>query len=302
MSDIESYASLDYQRAGRCGFPEVVFGAGKTPEQVAAIMAALVGEHSVVLATRATPEQAAAAVQALGDAEYIQSCGLLYCDRRGGVLQMRGASAKEALAPGQAFAKAPGEQGAGASGGEHSCEARDVSMAGARAAGDFASIGARAAGDVASIDAACLPNCLGGHVVVCCAGTSDMPVAEEAALTARIMGSRVTMLSDVGIAGVHRVLAHEQTLRDARAVVAVAGMEGALPSLVAGLVDVPVIAVPTSVGYGASFGGIAALLGMLNSCASGVSVVNIDNGFGAGVIAHRVNMPPERFAESARQE
>jgi NCAIR mutase (PurE)-related protein len=121
-----------------------------------------------------------------------------------------------------------------------------------------------------------------------------LSVAQEAALTAYLMGSKVTLLTDVGIAGVHRVLSHEDTLRDARAIVAVAGMEGALPSLVAGLVDVPVIAVPTSVGYGASFGGIAALLGMLNSCAGGVSVVNIDNGFGAGVVAHRINVPPRR--------
>jgi NCAIR mutase (PurE)-related protein len=135
-----------------------------------------------------------------------------------------------------------------------------------------------------------------GFVVVCCAGTSDLAVAQEAALTARLMGSKVSLFTDVGVSGVHRVLAHEDELHNARAIVAVAGMEGALPSLVAGLVDVPVIAVPTSVGYGASFGGIAALLGMLNSCAGGVSVVNIDNGFGAGVIAHRVNVPPTRFS------
>jgi NCAIR mutase (PurE)-related protein len=133
-------------------------------------------------------------------------------------------------------------------------------------------------------------------VLVCCAGTSDLAVAEEAAITARIMGSQTRMLTDVGVAGVHRVLAHEDDLHNARAIVVVAGMEGALPSLVAGLVDVPVVAVPTSVGYGASFGGVAALLGMLNSCAGGVSVVNIDNGFGAGLIAHRINVPPARFS------
>jgi NCAIR mutase (PurE)-related protein len=138
-----------------------------------------------------------------------------------------------------------------------------------------------------------------GDVVVCCAGTSDLPVAEEAAVTARLMGSRVTLLADVGIAGVHRLLAREQELRAARCVVAVAGMEGALPSLVAGLVEVPVIAVPTSVGYGASFGGLAALLAMLNSCACGVSVVNINNGFGAGAIAHRINAGPRRSEAGA---
>lgn len=130
-----------------------------------------------------------------------------------------------------------------------------------------------------------------GHIVVASAGTADIPVAEEAAVTAEVMGNRVTRLFDVGVAGVHRVLAHEETLRSARAIVAVAGMEGALPSLIAGLVACPVIAVPTSVGYGASFGGIAALLAMLNSCASGVSVVNIDNGFGAATVASRINRP-----------
>lgn len=135
-----------------------------------------------------------------------------------------------------------------------------------------------------------------GQVVVACAGTSDLPVAREAAITARIMGSAVQLVADIGIAGIHRLLAHEDDLRRARAIAVVAGMEGALPSAVAGLVDVPVVAVPTSVGYGASFGGLAALLGMLNSCAGGVSVVNIDNGFGAGQILDRINRPPARFA------
>lgn len=130
-----------------------------------------------------------------------------------------------------------------------------------------------------------------GHIVVVSAGTADVPVAEEAAITAEVMGNRVTRLFDVGVAGIHRLLAHQDTLRQARAIVAVAGMEGALPSLVAGLVACPVIAVPTSVGYGASLGGIAPLLTMLNSCASGISVVNIDNGFGAATVASRINQP-----------
>ena len=128
-----------------------------------------------------------------------------------------------------------------------------------------------------------------GHIVVATGGTADTPVAEEAAITAEVMGNNVTRLFDVGVAGVHRLLAHQEVLRSARAIVAVAGMEGALPSLVAGLVSVPVIAVPTSVGYGANFGGVAPLLTMLNSCAAGVSVVNIDNGFGAATIASRIN-------------
>ena len=122
-----------------------------------------------------------------------------------------------------------------------------------------------------------------------CAGTSDLPVAEEAAVTAEIMGNRVERVHDVGVAGLHRMLARMEQLRSANVIVAVAGMEGALPSVLAGLVAKPVIAVPTSIGYGASFGGIAALLAMLNSCASGVTVVNIDNGFGAGYAASQMN-------------
>ena len=128
-----------------------------------------------------------------------------------------------------------------------------------------------------------------GSVVVASGGTSDLPVCEEAALTAEAMGSRVTRLYDVGVAGLHRLLSCLDQLRAARVVVAVAGMEGALASVVGGLVDCPVIAVPTSVGYGASFGGVSALLSMLNACASGISVVNIDNGFGAGYLANRIN-------------
>ncbi len=128
-----------------------------------------------------------------------------------------------------------------------------------------------------------------GLVVVCCAGTSDIPVAEEAAVTAGMLGARVERLYDVGVAGLHRVLAGRDLLAEARSIVVAAGMEGALPSVVGGLVSRPVIAVPTSIGYGASFGGLAALLAMLNSCAAGVTVVNIDNGFGAGYAAALVN-------------
>jgi NCAIR mutase (PurE)-related protein len=128
-----------------------------------------------------------------------------------------------------------------------------------------------------------------GTIVVACAGTSDLPVAEEAAVTAEVMGNTVDRLWDVGVAGIHRILREQPRLQSAQAIIVVAGMEGALPSVVAGLVSVPVIAVPTSVGYGASFGGIAALLGMLNSCANGVAVVNIDNGFGAACLASSIN-------------
>jgi len=122
-----------------------------------------------------------------------------------------------------------------------------------------------------------------------CAGTADLPVAEEALVTARVLGSRADLIADVGVAGLHRLMAHRHRLRGARVLVVVAGLEGALPSVVGGLVDRPVIAVPTSVGYGAAFGGVAALLGMLNSCSPTVAVVNIDNGFGAGVLASVIN-------------
>lgn len=128
-----------------------------------------------------------------------------------------------------------------------------------------------------------------GTILIVCAGTSDLPVAEEAAVTAAVMGNRIDRLYDVGVAGLHRLLAERERLQEARVIIVVAGMEGALPSVVAGLVKAPVVAVPTSVGYGASFGGVAALLGMLNSCANGVAVVNIDNGFGAACIASSIN-------------
>ena len=128
-----------------------------------------------------------------------------------------------------------------------------------------------------------------GTILIACAGTSDLSVAEEAAVTAELMGNRIDRLYDVGVAGLHRLLSAQARLQDAQAIVVVAGMEGALPSVVAGLVSVPVIAVPTSVGYGASFGGVAALLGMLNSCSNGVAVVNIDNGFGGACMASVIN-------------
>ena len=133
-----------------------------------------------------------------------------------------------------------------------------------------------------------------GKILIICAGTSDLPVAKEAAVTARMFNNEVEELIDVGVAGLHRLLAHTDVLREATVIIVVAGMEGALPSVVGGLVDVPVIAVPTSVGYGASFNGIAALLGMLNSCAGGITVVNIDNGFGAAFAATRINRRNEQ--------
>lgn len=135
------------------------------------------------------------------------------------------------------------------------------------------------------------PEAEGGRVVVACAGSSDVPVAMEAAVTARYLGRDTELITDIGVAGIHRVLAHEDTLRAAEAVVVVAGMDGALPGVVAGLIAAPVIAVPTSVGYGAAFEGIAPLLTMLNACAPGVAVVNIDNGYGAGHLAAQISRP-----------
>ena len=131
-------------------------------------------------------------------------------------------------------------------------------------------------------------------MLVLCAGTADLPVAEEALITARVLGSRAELIADVGVAGLHRLLAHRARLRGAHVLVVVAGLEGALPSVVGGLTDCPLIAVPTSVGYGAHFDGLAPLLGMLNSCAAGVTVVNVDNGFGAGYAAHLINSSARR--------
>lgn len=229
---VDDYAQIDFEREQRCGFPEVIYGEGKTPEQIVEIASSIIEHHGCVLVTRLADEGAAAFCQAFDDACYFELPRLAFVDRR------------EDPVTGQSVA-----------------EVLDC------------------------------PDRAEGDVVVACAGTSDLPVAQEAALTARLMGSRVRLIPDVGIAGVHRTLDHVEELQAARAIVAVAGMEGALASLIAGLVDVPVVAVPTSVGYGASFDGISALLGMLNSCAGGVSVVNIDNGFGAGQIADRINRP-----------
>ena len=209
------YAKIDHHRALRNGTGEVIYGAGKTAEQISAIAERMVAAGSEnILVTRLDGEKAA---------QIARSANLFYePTARVGVVN-------RTLRP------------------------------------------------------------LVGSVVVASGGTSDLPVCEEAALTAETLGSRVTRLYDVGVAGLHRLLSHLDDLQSARVVVAVAGMEGALASVIGGLVDCPVIAVPTSVGYGASFGGVSALLSMLNACASGISVVNIDNGFGAGYLANRIN-------------
>ena len=235
------YAQVDTQRGLRTGVSEVVYGAGKTADQIAGILAAMqAAGQARVLVTRLAPDKAAAVARlldvALEDAE---------------------------------ASSGPSEGCADVSDSEVSLRYWPTAQLAVR-------------GDLPAPDG-------NGTVVVAAAGTSDLPVAEEAALTAEFLGSRVTRLYDVGVAGIHRLLAHVDDIASAQAVVAVAGMEGALASVVGGLAACPVIAVPTSVGYGASFGGVAALLAMLNSCASGVSVVNIDNGFGAGYQASLIN-------------
>ena len=210
------FAQVDTHRALRKGFPEVIFGAGKTPAQVVKIAAKLVAREQRVLVTRLAMEHAKALRKRFPRAVHHELARCVTIEKK-------------------PLPKRP------------------------------------------------------GFIAVICAGTSDLPVAEEAAVTAEIMGNRVERIADVGVAGLHRILSRLETLQRANVLVVVAGMEGALPSVVAGLVSKPVIAVPTSVGYGASFGGIAALLGMLNSCGSGVTVVNIDNGFGAGYAASQIN-------------
>ena len=210
------YARVDTHRHFRQGFPEVVFGVGKTPAQIAAIAERIVARRQSLLITRATPDAFDAVRSIAPDATY-------------------------------------------------HADARAIT---------------RPAGDIPEGR---------GTILIACAGTSDLPVAEEAAVTAQLMGNVVDRLYDVGVAGIHRLLREQDRLQAARVIIVVAGMEGALPSVVGGLVSVPVVAVPTSIGYGASFGGIAALLGMLNSCANGISVVNIDNGFGAACVASSIN-------------
>jgi len=211
------FAKVDHHRALRTGFPEVIFGAGKTPEQIIEIARSLNdGAHNVLI-TRLDP--------------------------------------------------APAE----------------------RLRAVFPSVSYSVHARVATIIHTPPPLVGRGQILVVAAGTSDLPVAEEAALTAEMTGNHVVRLHDVGVSGIHRLFAHQEQLQAAAVLIVVAGMEGALPSVVAGLVARPVIAVPTSIGYGASFGGLAALLAMLNSCAAGVLVVNIDNGFGAGVAASLIN-------------
>lgn len=210
------YARVDHSRATRQGFPEVIFGLGKTTEQIVGIFEKLVARSPNVLITRTNAEVYGEIRNIFTEAEWHEEAKIIRVFR----------------------------------------ERENLGV---------------------------------GEIAVVTAGTSDIPVAEEAALTAETMGNEVTRIWDAGVAGIHRLLSERELLQNSRVVIVAAGMEGALPSVVGGLVKVPVIAVPTSIGYGASFSGIAALLGMLNSCASNVTVVNIDNGFGAGFVASLIN-------------
>ena len=212
------FAKVDHHRALRHGMPEVIFGLGKTADEIMGIAKALLDRSPNVLITRITPESAAAVLRTFPEAEHFPRAGAIRFWR------------------------------------DHTIQGR-------------------------------------GKITVVCAGTSDIPVAQEARITAEVMGNHVDEIHDIGVAGIHRLMSNRERLAESKVVIVCAGMEGALPSAVGGMVSCPVIAVPTSVGYGASFHGVAALLGMLNSCASNVSVVNIDNGFGAGYVASLINRP-----------
>ena len=212
------YAKVDHHRALRHGMPEVIFGLGKTADEIMGIAKSLLDRSPNVLITRITSESAAAVLRAFPEGEHFPRAGALRFWR------------------------------------DRTVQGR-------------------------------------GKITVVCAGTSDIPVAQEARITAEVMGNQVDEIHDIGVAGIHRLMSNRERLAEAKVVIVCAGMEGALPSAVGGMVSCPVIAVPTSIGYGASFHGVAALLGMLNSCASNVTVVNIDNGFGAGYVASLINRP-----------
>ncbi len=214
--DIE-YAHIDHHRSLRKGFPEVIFGQGKTGEQIVGIMEKMIPHENVILVTRISSENAEKVTSRIPGTEYHADAKILIHSK--GEIPVRGR----------------------------------------------------------------------GTILVLSAGTSDINIAKEASLTAMAMGNHVETVFDVGVAGIHRLFSHKELINSAAVIIAVAGMEGALPSVVAGMVSCPVIAVPTSIGYGASLGGLTALFAMLNSCSSNVAVVNIDNGFGAGYISSTIN-------------
>jgi len=272
-----AFATLDHQRALRAGFPEVVFGLGKTPDQRVAIIGRLAARHRVVLATRVDGEGRAAVAEAFPHAEIYDRARIVIVHRARAAAGSRGSHSSRSPVPSR---RPPGI----ASRPSPSIPRRAAPAPLLAGPLDPPAARARSRREPNASDRKGK-----GRVLVICAGTADLPVAEESLLTARVMGSRAELVADVGVAGLHRLLAHRKSLRGARVVVVVAGLEGALPSVVGGLTDRPVIAVPTSVGYGAHFRGLAPLLAMLNACAPGIMVVNVDNGFGAGYAAHLVN-------------
>lgn len=264
------FARLDTQRKERSGFPEVIFCSGKPDDYLVAIYRKITELEGRAFGTRATPHQAALVQEAIPAAEYDPVSRILKVERSGGASGMHGVSGNT-----------------GASG---SCDTSNDS--GATGVHGVSGVGtASGAHGVSGNNGAS-----GGRVAVCTGGTADIPVAEEAAQTAEFFGARVDRFYDVGVSGIHRLFNNMDEIRKADCVIAVAGMEGALPTVIGGMVRNPVIAVPTSVGYGANMQGLTALLTMINSCANGVAVVNIDNGYGAGYMATQIG----RLAASGR--
>lgn len=265
---VGDFARVDHHRRLRTGFPEVIWGQDKTPEQVVALMQALSQGGQGVMATRISAEKAFRIQLKLKSAQYFsvaRICALLPAE-------------PVALSAENSLKRTQGKK-----------SARAVRSNAAATPPQSTPT---------DIDAPLLPPVQWpGTIAIITAGTADLPVAEEAALTAQLCGFGVERLWDVGVAGIHRLLGNREVLQRADVVIVVAGMEGALPSVVGGLVDCPVIAVPTSIGYGANFGGLAALLGMLNSCAAGLGVVNIDNGFGAAILAGQILRTAARLGQ-----
>ena len=283
------FAKLDHHRALRNGFPEVVLGEGKSPEQVFAIAERMAAAGSNVLVTRLAAEVGEELVARLPGFEYHATPRLAV--RRARVVEPGGRGTVLVVSAGTADVPVAEEAAISAEVMGNPVERLyDVGVAGLHRLLERRERLWKAAVliVVAGMEGA-LPSVVGGLVLVVSAGTADIPVAEEAAVSAELMGNPVDRLYDVGVAGIHRLLERRDRLWQAAILIVVAGMEGALPSVVGGLVDRPVIAVPTSVGYGTSLRGLAALLGMLNTCAAGVVVVNIDNGFGAAAAAARIN-------------
>ncbi len=264
------FARLDTQRKERSGFPEVIFCSGKPDDYLVAIYRKITELEGRAFGTRATPHQAALVQEAIPAAEYDPVSRILKVERSGGASGMHGV--------------------AGNTGVSGSCDTSDVS--GATGVHGVSGVGTASGAHGASGN----NGASGGRVAVCTGGTADIPVAEEAAQTAEFFGARVDRFYDVGVSGIHRLFNNMDEIRKADCVIAVAGMEGALPTVIGGMVRNPVIAVPTSVGYGANMQGLTALLTMINSCANGVAVVNIDNGYGAGYMATQIG----RLAASGR--